>query len=141
MSNTTNTDSTDTSALDRVTALLSDPFGSTDEVRIDTGAADLLELVANDRRRHALRVLADGPVSKAVLARQVAAREHGCGVAEITRDQRKRAYVSLHQTHLPQLVDAGLVTELEDMVHPDGDIDAALDVWRTATAVANGDTA
>lgn len=128
------------STLDRVTALLPDPFGP--RAVADTDPAELCELVANQRRRHVLRVLADGgPIAIGTLAERVAAREHECGVADVTHQQRKRVYVSLHQTHLPRLADAGLATRERDTVIPESGIDAALEVYRTASAVAGGESA
>ncbi|UIO99193.1 hypothetical protein Hbl1158_11710 [Halobaculum sp. CBA1158] len=44
------------------------------------------------------------------LAEHVAAWENGVDPAEVDSTQRRRAYVSLHQTHLPRLDDAGVLT-------------------------------
>jgi hypothetical protein len=121
------------SALDRVAALVADPFAGGAEVAI--GAAELCRLIANDRCRHALRVLADGPISKDDLARRVAARECACAVTDLTDAQRKRTYVSLHQTHLPRLADADLVRREAETVAPKPGVDAALEVYRAAVGV------
>jgi len=123
-------DRTASSALDRVAALLTDPFAGRAEVAIEP--AELCRLVANDRRRHALRVLADGPVAKDDLARRVAAREYACAPTDLTDAQRKRTYVSLHQTHLPRLADADLVRRESETVVPKPGVDAALEVYRAA---------
>jgi hypothetical protein len=123
-------DRTASSALDRVAALLTDPFAGRAEVAIE--AAELCRLVANDRRRHALRVLADGPISKDDLSRRVAAREYACAPTDLTDAQRKRVFVSLHQTHLPRLADADLVRREDETVVPQPGIDATLEVYRAA---------
>jgi hypothetical protein len=43
------------------------------------------------------------------LAEQIAAWENEIEVEELTSQQRKRVYVSLYQTHLPKLAEAGIV--------------------------------
>jgi hypothetical protein len=43
------------------------------------------------------------------LAEQIAAWENDVEVGELTSQQRKRVYVSLYQTHLPKLAEAGIV--------------------------------
>ncbi|MFC7137327.1 hypothetical protein ACFQRB_14460 [Halobaculum litoreum] len=43
------------------------------------------------------------------LAEHVAAWENGVDVAEVDSTQRRRAYVALHQTHLPRLDEAGVL--------------------------------
>ena len=43
------------------------------------------------------------------LAEEVAAIENDVEVDDLTYKQRKRVYVSLHQTHLPRLAEAGVV--------------------------------
>jgi len=44
------------------------------------------------------------------LANELAAWENGVDVDEITERQRKRVYVSLYQTHIPKLEEAGIVS-------------------------------
>lgn len=138
MSETTSPDCIESkSAFERVTLLLPSPFGSA--VTADVEPAELCKLVANDRRRYALCVL-DGRESMALidLGHHVAAREYDCAVDEVTSQQRKRVYVSLYQTHLSRLVDAGLVICEDGTVIPQSGIEAALEVYRTASAVATG---
>ena len=43
------------------------------------------------------------------LAERVAAEENGVPREELSSAQRKRVYVSLYQTHVPKMEDAGLV--------------------------------
>lgn len=139
MSNTDNQSLT-TVALDRARSLHDELLGGHTAAAPDTDAAELCELVANDRRRRVLRILAAGePMSMGELAERLAAREHAVAVAEVTADQRKRTYVSVYQTHVPRLEQAGLVTTDRDTVIPEAGIGAALEVYRTAAGVAGGD--
>jgi|AntRauMinimDraft_4_1070384.scaffolds.fasta_scaffold00431_2 hypothetical protein len=79
------------------------------EESAETGA--VFEVLANRRRRLAVRVLEDasGPLGIGPLATRVAAREHGIDPSEVTHRQRKSAYTALHQNHLPMLADVGIV--------------------------------
>lgn len=87
-----------------VDALTSDALGPT---RNGHAAVDLdtaLELLADERRRRVLRLLAADPETHlGTLAEEVAATEHNVTVEALTGEQRKRLYVSLYQTHLPKL--------------------------------------
>jgi hypothetical protein len=57
------------------------------------------------------------------LAGQVAAWEYDTEVDELTEQERKRVYVSLYQTHIPHLDDAGVIEYNKDtgmvMLEPD----------------------
>jgi hypothetical protein len=68
--------------------------------------------LSNRRRRLAIRYLrtVDEPVSVRDLSRRLAAWENEVDEDELTYKQRKRAYTSLHQTHLPKLDDGEFVT-------------------------------
>lgn len=71
---------------------------------------EVFELLGNDRRRYALHHLMRAEnVDIGELAEHVAAWENDVGVAEVDSTQRRRAYVALHQTHLPRLDDAGVL--------------------------------
>jgi len=72
----------------------------------------VFDLLSNSRRRFVLHYLkqADGPVRLSELAAEIAAIENEVSVDELTSQQRKRTYVSLYQTHIPKLQDAGAVT-------------------------------
>lgn len=102
----------------------------------DVTPQEVLDALGNERRRNALRIIAD--------------LDDGCGVqfnevvemlASIEADGdsfdsegRQRAYVSLYQTHVPNLVDAGFLemTELTNgnkgRLHATQATDVALDV-------------
>jgi hypothetical protein len=72
----------------------------------------LFEVLGNERRRHAIQVLRDReePVTLSALSEAVAARENDRAPEELTRDQRKRTYTALQQTHLPKMDDADVLT-------------------------------
>ena len=72
---------------------------------------DIFTVLSNERRRLVLRHLkaTEGPVRVRDLSHQVAAWENGVAVEELNYKQRKRAYTSLHQTHLPKLNDCGII--------------------------------
>ena len=72
----------------------------------------VFDLLSNSRRRFVLHYLkqAEGPVRLSELAAEIAAIENDISVDELTSQQRKRTYVSLYQTHIPKLQDAGAVS-------------------------------
>lgn len=72
----------------------------------------VFDLLSNSRRRFVLHYLkeADGPVRLSELAAEIAAIENEVSVDELTSQERKRTYVSLYQTHIPKLQDAGAVS-------------------------------
>lgn len=69
----------------------------------------VFDLLSNARRRFVLHYLSrqDGPVELRQLADEVARWETGS--ESLSRQERKRVYVSLYQSHIPRLVDAGIV--------------------------------
>ena len=69
------------------------------------------DLLSNARRRFVLRQLQEGqdPIELGGLAGALAAKENGVSVEKLTAQQRKRTYVSLYQTHIPKLVEAGVI--------------------------------
>lgn len=69
----------------------------------------VFEVLGNDRRRLVIRTLreADGTIELGELAERVAARENDVPLAEVSYQQRKRAYTALQQSHLPKMDDAG----------------------------------
>jgi DNA-binding transcriptional ArsR family regulator len=70
----------------------------------------LFDILSSARRRFVLHVLnAEGELELTELAEHVAARENEVDVEDLTKQERKRVYVSLYQTHVPKLRDAGLV--------------------------------
>ncbi|MFW5919922.1 MAG: DUF7344 domain-containing protein [Halanaeroarchaeum sp.] len=69
------------------------------------------DLLSNARRRFVLRRLQEesGPVELGDLAAELASAETGVPVEDLTAQQRKRTYVSLYQTHVPKMVEAGVI--------------------------------
>jgi hypothetical protein len=69
------------------------------------------DLLSNARRRLALKYLLeqDTPVGIDELATHVAAVENDTEAEQLDDKQRKRTYVSLYQTHIPKLAQAGVV--------------------------------
>lgn len=76
----------------------------------------VFEIFSNTRRRMVLYYLRDrgGPVPVEELAAEVAAFENDANVDDLSRQQRKRVYVSLYQTHLPKLEEAGVIDYKDD---------------------------
>ena len=70
------------------------------------------DILSSPRRRYVLYYLKqeDRPVELGELANQIAAWENEIEVEDLTRQQRKRVYVSLYQTHIPKLEDAGIIS-------------------------------
>lgn len=68
-------------------------------------------ILSNRRRRLVLRVLKrrTEPVDIRELSERVAALEHDVAPESVTYRQRKSVYTSLHQNHLPQMVEAGML--------------------------------
>lgn len=76
----------------------------------------VFDILSSARRRYVLYQLRteDDPVELTELAEDVAAWENDTTVDELTKQQRKRVYVSLYQTHVPKLEDASLVQYDQD---------------------------
>lgn len=72
---------------------------------------DVFEILSSPRRRYLLYHLRQRqePVELTTLAEHVAAWENGVDTEDLTTQERKRVYVSLYQTHVPKLDDAGIV--------------------------------
>lgn len=77
---------------------------------------DVFDILSNARRRYVLYHLREerDPVELGDLARELAAWENETTVEELTKQQRKRVYVSLYQTHIQKLQEAGIVEYDED---------------------------
>lgn len=69
------------------------------------------DLLSNSRRRFVISHLRKRgrPIQLDELAAEVAAWENDLPADELTDQHRKRAYVSLYQTHIPKLEEAGIV--------------------------------
>lgn len=73
---------------------------------------ELFHLLKSERRRRALRYLLDAdeePVQMRTLAEAVAAEEYDKTVQALHTDERQRVYITLYQSHLPQLDRAGVI--------------------------------
>lgn len=71
----------------------------------------VFDVLSSPRRRYALYYLrtVGGSAELNEIARQVAAWENGIERRAVGRQQRKRVYVSLYQTHVPRLAEAGVI--------------------------------
>lgn len=70
----------------------------------------VFDILSSPRRRYLLYYLhQEGePVSIQELSAQIAAWENDVPVEDLTSQQQKRVYVSLYQTHIPKLEEAGI---------------------------------
>lgn len=119
------------------------PGAATEPDAADVTVDELLEALANERRRYILRHVASygEPVDKRTLADLVAAEECDYVVrpTDVSSTERKSTYVSLHQVHLPALDDVGLVDYDRNMVTTTPATDAALSLLDHAEDVTGGD--
>jgi hypothetical protein len=76
------------------------------------GFDQLFEILKNQRRRRVLQYLieVDEEITLDELAEEIAARETGKDVKQITSQERKRVYVGLYQCHLPKMHDYGAIS-------------------------------
>ncbi|MFB6136244.1 MAG: hypothetical protein ABEJ04_05755 [Halobacteriaceae archaeon] len=75
----------------------------------------VFDVLAHPRRRYLLYALAtDGEWTLRELATKLAAWEEDVDEAEVTDHVRDRVYVSLYHSHVPKLVDEGMVRFDED---------------------------
>lgn len=77
---------------------------------------ELFQILSNNRRRYVIYYLHEAGESMSLknLARKIAAAEAEVPESEIDADERQRVYISLYQTHLPKLEEAGIVVYDED---------------------------
>lgn len=83
----------------------------------DTLSQDVVfDLLSSSRRRFVLYYLRTESESVKLtdLSDEVAAWEYETPIEELTEQERKRAYVSLYQTHVPKLVEAGLIDHADN---------------------------
>ena len=85
--------------------------GATAEDRPSPSDEEMFDALCSARRLYVLRHLREtgGEAPLGALVDAVAAMEYGKPPEEIDRDERRRIYVSLYQTHLPKLGERGLV--------------------------------
>lgn len=93
-------------------------------------AGGVFDVLKNPRRRYVIRRLdGDRLATMDSLASGLAAEETGLDVSEIdhTSSDHKRVYVSLHQTHIPRLEGAGVISRDGDgkmaLIQPAGDFE------------------
>lgn len=78
---------------------------------------ELFHLLQSERRRLAIRYLlaADAePIVMRDVAEAVAADEYDTTVALLGSEKRQRVYITMYQSHLPQLAEAGVITYDQD---------------------------
>ncbi|WP_159900666.1 DUF7344 domain-containing protein [Salinirussus salinus] len=71
----------------------------------------VFDILSSARRRYAISILnrRDEPMQLTELAEEIAALEMETSVDDLTKQQRKRVYVSLYQTHVPKMEEVGIV--------------------------------
>jgi hypothetical protein len=83
---------------------------------------DGLELLADERRRLLVDVMRTygEELTLPDAAEEVAVREHGCQVTELSAELVANVYISLYHDHMPRLVEAGLLDydQERDLVIP-----------------------
>lgn len=86
-------------------------------------------VLANQDRRILVRVLAekDGPFDRSLLARWLVAAKHESPVSTVSECDVHQMVLELHHTHLPELIEAGLVeyTAQDHQIHPTDEISTA----------------
>jgi len=88
---------------------MSETLRQNGEAELDNDTA--YSVLANRRRRYAVHYLKqhDGPVAVDELTEQIAAWENDKEPAQLESQERKRVYISLHQSHLDSMDEAGIV--------------------------------
>lgn len=76
----------------------------------------VFDILSSARRRYAISILnrRGEPMELTELAEEIAALEGDTTVEDLTKQQRKRVYVSLYQTHVPKMEEVGIVTYDQD---------------------------
>ncbi|MFC5368172.1 DUF7344 domain-containing protein [Salinirubrum litoreum] len=82
------------------------------EVRTDLDLGAVLRVLDHPRRRYLVTTLVNGrsEAPLAELATEIAARERDKPVTDVTPRERASVHTSLHHSHVPRLVDLGIVT-------------------------------
>ena len=134
------------SVIDRLEAIVSTPIPPEEPAAQDPFGIDIdtaLSLLANERRRMTIRYAIERAESVFDLndvARYIATHENG---PDYTGSERKTVYISLYQTHVDKLVDAGVLERVDDAkAHTFRLDEAALplyDVLEAATAQFGGE--
>ena len=87
----------------------------------DRDEEEIFQILSNHRRRMVLNYLqqVDGVADIGDVTNYVASRENNKSIEEVTQSERKRAYTTLIQCHLPQMEQYGILTfdlALEEVV-------------------------
>jgi hypothetical protein len=93
---------------------------------------EVFELLSNERRRYVIRYLQSngGTGELGNMATQVAAWEHDVEPERVDSTERKRAYTTLQQSHLPKMDDMGAVDYDSDSGHVEAtDALGAVDIY------------
>lgn len=97
------------SPLRKINSLLtrSRTYHTTPPSDTDIDHSEVLYLLADDRRQHAIKYLASNPTGSQVplsdLVDVVAAQENDCSIEAVTSKQRERVYIALYQQHAEPL--------------------------------------
>lgn len=77
----------------------------------DSSADEILDLIANQRRREVLDVLLthDWLLTTNDIRNEVVEREHGTVITEIPSEEVKKVHISLNHVHIPKLAEDGLI--------------------------------
>lgn len=98
----------------------------------------LFDVLADPRRRYALRALGESrlPMALADLADEVATRERGKPITDVSAEAVKQVYLSLYHSHVPKLVDADIAeyTQERDLVALSAGYERVEPFLETATA-------
>jgi hypothetical protein len=72
---------------------------------------DLFDVLSNRRRRYVIEILEGRTqaLELGTMATRIAARENSIEESAVSREERKRVYTALQQSHLPKMDAAGLV--------------------------------
>ena len=86
----------------------------------DLSSDEIFELLSSSRRRRVILYLLKNPGGATLqeLAREIAAEENDCAIDDVTKKQQKSVYVSLHQTHISKLSEAGVIDRGDDRIVP-----------------------
>lgn len=86
-------------------------MSSDPETATDISQDLVFDLLSSHRRRMVLYYLKQRgePVTVREISEAIASMENEVPIEELTRQQQKRVYVSLYQTHLPKLSQAGVI--------------------------------
>jgi len=122
---------------DAASALDGTPF-ELDGVGADLALEDAFDALAHPRRLCLVAAVAEHGCGTTLeqLAATVAAREHGAPASAVDDDLRRAVYASLYHTHVPKLVDAGLLA-----YDADADVVVKTDETKRLEVVLAGATA